>query len=287
MNSLLVDAGNTRIKWRVVDARTPECPPDDMPFDAVATTDLAALASAWTALRDVVEIVVSNVAGPAIATALRELAARSWPAARVEWLQASALRAGVENGYRDPARLGSDRWAALLGARARRPQHDQLVCAFGTATTLDLLLAPRRGQGAARFVGGLILPGLETMRRSLARGTAQLPDHADFATDVVASGFGTSTEEAIATGIVDAQAGALARAASRAHSFRVDERVPFVLALAGGGADAMVPAVRDLGIPFERVPDLVLRGLQALRGPSVDATMRASPDPSVPCAHSS
>ena len=86
------------------------------------------------------------------------------------WVIPKEAQCGVKNGYRNPAQLGSDRWAALIGARALHGARPVLVVCCGTATTIDLLTA--QGQ----FAGGCILPGVGTMLRSLHEKTAALPD---------------------------------------------------------------------------------------------------------------
>src|SRR5437899_12704171 len=75
------------------------------------------------------------------------------------------------------------------------------VVTAGTATTVDVL----RGDGS--FVGGVILPGLELMKRSLARNTAGL--------SLARGRFSAeprNTADAIETGCLLAQAGAIERA---------------------------------------------------------------------------
>ena len=76
------------------------------------------------------------------------------------FIGAREKQCGVRNGYAKPAQLGSDRWAALIAAW-HLVQRKCLVVDSGTATTIDTL----SGQG--EFVGGLILPGVELMQRSL------------------------------------------------------------------------------------------------------------------------
>ena len=55
-------------------------------------------------------------------------------------VRAEAVRAGVRNGYREPGRLGVDRWCALM-LRGRRCPGPALVVMVGTATTVDTLAA--------------------------------------------------------------------------------------------------------------------------------------------------
>ena len=78
-----------------------------------------------------------------------------------------AEQCGVRSSYAEPAQLGADRWAALIGARRRYAGPCAVVNA-GTTMTVDALSA----EGI--FLGGFIVPGLELMREALARNTAQL-----------------------------------------------------------------------------------------------------------------
>jgi type III pantothenate kinase len=114
------------------------------------------------------------------------------------------------------------------------------VVTAGTATTVDVL----RGDG--RFVGGVILPGLELMKRSLARDTAGLPlAKGRFA------GEPRNTADAIETGCLLAQAGAIERAFATMEPGAA-------CVLAGGSARRIA---RHLSIPVRLVDNLVLEGL--------------------------
>jgi type III pantothenate kinase len=156
------------------------------------------------------------------------------------------------NGYLDPHQLGADRWHALLGACARLPGTSMVVVNAGTATTVDCV---RAGEESSRFVGGCIAPGVRLMLESLARNTAGLPLATGVAVD-----FPDTTDRAIVTGVLDAQAGLVERVWRR-FSAGLD-RAPRLL-LAGGHAELL--AAR---LPNEFAPliehNLVLRGL-ALR----------------------
>src|SRR5690606_34341225 len=145
-----------------------------------------------------------NVAGAGVAAAIGAAPQAPGPAP-VRWQLARAARRRPVHRCREPSRLGADRWAALLGLAERAPRAGLvgaacLLATFGTATALDTL-APD-----GRFEGGLILPGVDLMLRSLAAGTAGLP---------LASGrpmaFPDHTDAAIVSGVAAAQAGALLR----------------------------------------------------------------------------
>jgi type III pantothenate kinase len=163
----------------------------------------------------------------------------------VEFVQSKSEQCGVRNGYTQPQRLGSDRWAALIAA-----WHDMqgacLVVSCGTATTVDALSA--RGE----FLGGLILPGVDMMHDSLAAGTAQLG---------VAEGalkdFPLDTADAIHSGVVRATLGAIESQFKLLCAKEVGARC----ILSGGAA---LKVMLHLSIPFDHVDNLVLRGLQII-----------------------
>jgi type III pantothenate kinase len=156
-------------------------------------------------------------------------------------VSAGALQCGVRNLYEEPQRLGADRWAALIAARHLHPGAALVVCA-GTATTADIL------DHEGTFQGGLILPGLDLMLQSLARNTAQLP----LAVGRFA-GLPRNTADAIVSGCLHAQAGAIERMFAQVASY------PDAICLVSGGA---APQLFDLlRIPKRQAANLVLEGL--------------------------
>jgi type III pantothenate kinase len=233
---LVMDAGNTRIKWGLHDGAGWSA------SGAVATSEAHALPAALADLPMAPSrLLASNVAGPAARAAI-ETAARSLGIAAV-FLRPAERCCGVRNGYRDPARLGADRWAALVGARARTGAAC-VVANAGTAITVDAL--DRDGL----FIGGLILPGVELMLRSLAGGTADLHDERGAFAE-----FPVTTADAMTSGALCAAAGAVR--AMIEHLQRRDGEAPALL-LTGGGAAAIEPRLPGGAL---LVPRLVLEGL--------------------------
>ncbi len=235
---LLVDAGNTRVKWALADAAAPG---NWSAHGAVPQEGMSQCVPQWQGL-PLARVLVSNVAGAAMAARIAAaLAAASVRPEAIEWFGSVPARAGVVNGYRQPASLGCDRFAALIGARHRFPDEPLLVVGCGTATTIDALDAN------GRFTGGMILPGAGLMAHALAQRTAQLP-----AVDAAAPTaiFADNTEDAIASGCLHAQAGAIALARQALPGARC--------VLSGGAADAVAPL---LAPPVERIDHLVLLGL--------------------------
>lgn len=211
---VLIDAGNTRAKfgWVMPDGQRE---PASL---ALPYTNLGPLAD-W--LRQLPKAPTAalgvNVAGPAVAAAITaRLAVHKCP---IRWITSQSEAAGIRNAYDTASQLGADRWVSLIGlARHVRLQTSQpplMLASFGTATTIDTLVVDTRaespelaGSHPARwvFLGGVIFPGPTLMRSSLVEGTANLPD----ASGPIAR-HPTNTNQAIATGIAAAQAGAVLR----------------------------------------------------------------------------
>jgi len=227
-----ISASDTRIKWGVRDGNA-WIAQGALPTGEAAS--LAGVSAGWPAAR----IVACNVAGDVVGEAISQALATRFPP--LLWLRSSAAICGVRNGYAQPEQLGTDRWAALIGARGQVASACLVVCA-GTATTVDWLDA------SGVFRGGLILPGVDLMRAALARNTAQLP---------LAEGEFCSaprnTMDAIVSGCLHAQIGAI----ERMYSGLAGEPNAICL-LTGGAAARLAP---HLNIPFRLEENLILDGL--------------------------
>ncbi len=247
---LCLDCGNTRIKWALMgDGNNPGAA--WLSHGALLTAEASTLRHHLPADLDeagALSIIACNVAGESVRQAI------DGQLASVRWLQASAAQGGVHSRYAPPERLGADRWAALLGAHARQKglgtgRAAVVVCA-GTATTVDLLGAD------GEFRGGLILPGIDLMHRSLARDTAGL--------DVARGRYALQprcTEDAIASGVLHATLGAIERMYRQLAQ-------PADCVLTGGAADQIEP---HLDLPIIAAPLLILEGL-AVAGRASQAT---------------
>ncbi|WP_050476353.1 type III pantothenate kinase [Herbaspirillum rhizosphaerae] len=245
---LLIDAGNTRVKWGVPrdDAWSAEIAGQWLHAGAVARDDVDALPQAWQGLT-VTRVVVSNVAGTGMREALEaNVRAACGDRIAIEWFASQAQLAGLRNFYKHPAQLGCDRFASAIGAHALFPDRALIVATCGTATTVDAVTA----DGA--FIGGMILPGLGVMASSLALNTAQLPQIQTISE--VTTPFADNTTDAIIAGCIAAQTGAIERAVVGHRAQHGD-----VLCVVAGGAGPLLASY--LAMPCEKVDNLVLIGL--------------------------
>ena len=230
----LFDLGNTRLK----------CAPliDGCCGGVVALAhDEAGFGERLDALlpaRGGVAHVASVVSNERTVDLLEQLASRF---ARIDVARTQATCAGVRIAYAEPARLGVDRFLALLAAHERAGA--ALVVGVGTALTLDLIDA--RGQ----HHGGRIAPSPALMREALHTRAPALPFEGG-----VRVAFASDTVDALASGCEGA---ALALITDGLAAARERLGIAPNLLLHGGGAPALQAALPG-SIP---VPSLVLQGL--------------------------
>ena len=244
---LIIDAGNTRVKWAIHDGRK------WLSRGAIDTAAVVGSESFGDAMKsfEIDRAVMSNVAGPLVAKAIA--GQLHYLAEPILIVSAEAKQCGVVSHYETPAQLGSDRWAALIAAHAAAidEPRPQLVVMSGTALTVDALTAD------GNFLGGIIVPGLMLMHHALHRGTAQLPS---------ASGqyqtFPCNTLNAIASGALEACAGAVARM----HTHLAARAGVSVHSVGSGGA--MTALAPHLPFPVSINDNLVLDGLLVIANAS-------------------
>ncbi len=248
---LLIDAGNTRIKWSMVDSaeKGAKALGHWAASGSIECDNVLLLGEAWRG-KKIARVIVSNVGGRAMREGLEQALLRALGPKPVpmEWFASAAFLGDVHNGYQNPAQLGCDRFASVIGAHALFPKQPLIVATCGTATTIDAVTAD------GLFLGGMILPGLGLMATSLARNTAQLPQVTQ---QVLASTpFADNTDDAILSGCIAAQAGAIERAVTEHAGQRA---IPAVQCILSGGAAAWIAP--HLSVPCKSVENLVLIGL--------------------------
>ena len=230
---LLIDIGNTRIKPALLENDVLR-PLDPVAHDAFRPPPGARVDEVW----------IADVARAAVGDAVREACRSAFPHARIESPRSPASACGVVNAYAEPARLGIDRFLALVAAHAREPG-PAIVASLGTALTVDAVHADGRHRG------GLIAPSPALMLDALLGATGKIENRRDGAV----ADFGASTEDGLASGCWMACA-ALVEHAARAFETECG-RAPVLFVTGGGGARL----ARLLEWPVEDAPALVLEGL--------------------------
>jgi type III pantothenate kinase len=247
LSTLLIDVGNTRVKWaRLVAGRVGR--------------QQAAVHAGWTRddfarvvfgrARGVERILAVSVAGARV-DRMVTAAARVQTGIRPEFFASTRHAAGVTTLYSEPWRLGADRLAAAIGAYGI--SRGRAVCIIGVGTALTLDLVDTRG----RHRGGAIVPAPALMKDSLLVKTSGIRRRAR---GVSAAGafFARNTHAAIEQGSRYAAAAVIDRAVVEAR--KLLGQAPLVL-LTGGGAPTLRPLIRARHV---LVPDLVLQGLAVI-----------------------
>lgn len=240
MSTLLLDLGNTRLKWAWLDSVLAARAGGQM-IEPTALTH-AGSDTDWSALfaePPPQRIILASVAGE-LSNALTIAIRQRWGGLELQEIGTPAQFDRWRCSYAHPEKLGVDRFVAMLGALALAPVNTSCVIAVaGTALTIDVL----DPHGA--HLGGLILPGPQLMRSSLRRATAQLP-----LVQNPAHVLGQSTEAAIAAGTTRAGAALIQE---------VIAQYPGAMAfLSGGAASELKPAIQR---PINWRPDLLMQGM--------------------------
>ena len=236
MINLLVDIGNTRLKWAIL---------QDGGFvtgHPLVNQQITrhGLIEAWSISASPERLAIACFSWAPLLERVLEVAVELWPAIEISHVKSQAHAFGVHNAYQQPEKLGIDRWLALVAVR----NHYQLPACIvdcGTAITVDLIDADGKHQG------GLISPGLTLMKKSLATGTETLQFH-ETSYDFGPANF---TEAAIYSGTLAAAVGLIEHVLTKQSN-------AMQLILTGGDAEIIAT---QLGIKPIVDTDLVLRGL--------------------------
>jgi type III pantothenate kinase len=207
---LVIDIGNTRTKWALVDSA-----------GRLQETDVCLnieIAKASFPIKKATQALIANVAGETMAQEVSQLLSPL----PIHFATAKPSASGVKNLY--AANLGVDRWAALIAAWYHT-KHATVVVNAGTAITIDAL-------SKGEFLGGTIMPGLHLLRAALSENTAQLDvDEGAYAE------FPRNTPDAIQTGCLSAVVGAI-----HLMQKRLEKRSGWLPKLVMTGGDARIVA---------------------------------------------
>lgn len=238
---LLIDFGNSRLKWASWENGALHYGGEALHREQ----ELEGLfASWWQDLSPPRAVLCASVSDAANDARLAQWCEQHWQRP-VHWLQAVEKQLGVRNAYTDAQTLGSDRWAALLGAHGASSHHVGIIDC-GSALTVDLL----RADGT--HDGGYILPGLRMMQQCLLERTGRVVAEPLMAEQMTP---GQSTRECLAHGALRSVTALLDRLMTELPA-RYDNGLEWLLT--GGDAPHIRPHLREA---CRLVPDLVLQGL--------------------------
>lgn len=233
--TLLIDMGNSRLKWAWLEAG--QLSPGIALFNQ--DLDREALLTSWQNLPTPKRLLIACVSQTALLALVESLALELWHELEIVRIGSKAYAHGVQNAYLQPEKLGVDRWLAVVAAYHR---YQTAVCVIdcGTAITVDVVDAQGKHQG------GWICPGLVLMKKSLALGTHAL----ELYEGDTALGLANHTQAAIYNGTLAAAVGLVEQVIRQYDSLQ--------LILTGGDAQLVASQLR---VKCVVEPDLVLQGL--------------------------
>lgn len=236
---LELDAGNTRLKWRLLDTAGQR-----LDAGTLMMSDEQALSVVRERGNRAGHIRIASVAGAEFDQRLRDW----WQCAerQLDFAQARQQAAGVTNAYAEPSSMGVDRWLAML-AGFHRAGGACMVIDCGSAITVDLVDA------AGCHRGGYIVPGLLMLERALLSGTQGV--RFDRATEALATRPGRSTAEAVCHGTLFMASAWLSRCQLLCQELCGSAAKYYIT---GGDAERLIGLLDQ---HCELVPDLVLDGL--------------------------
>ena len=255
MSFLVMDVGNSRLKWGLYDQPRPHAVLLTHGVVALEAVD-SLFETVWRQQPRPQEMLGCFVASEAVRARVEEQLG-AWGVSP-RWVKAQPCLAGLTNTYAHPYQLGADRWLAMIGALHRthpdlaqaaapRVTRPLVVVMVGTAVTIDAV------DDRQHFIGGLILPGFGLMLRALELGTAGLRVPSGEVRD-----FPDNTSDALMSGGTDAIAGAIERSLRRLRKHTGHEP----MLIMSGGAVSRLSHVEEL--PASVVENLIFEGLLTL-----------------------
>lgn len=251
MSILLIDAGNTRIKWAISSGDSSEINigfKTSGVFDNFSSEDLSSVPN----LAEITHIICSSVISKEKTLELKNICQHLMPSAHWHQITGTSALNQLPTKYKNPEQLGADRRAMLLGAQQLFSGKNILVIGTGTATTIDLL-------ANQEHLGGWILPGITLMAEMLSSNTANLPNIFEKIRSLSKIEPALSTEEGIHHGIFASQAGAI----SIAEQYAKHNNIQLDLTVLSGGNANLISHHLDNQNILVTEPQLVLKGLLA------------------------
>jgi type III pantothenate kinase len=241
---LLIDVGNSRIKWRLVDH---EYTTETACHDGTLK-DLALFISSL-----IPEEISVSLAAVNQTEDLKNLLGNH-RFKHVHIAHSEASQRGLKNSYEHPERMGVDRWLAMIAvysaARNKKAQQGFIIVDAGSAMTIDVV------SPSGEHVGGYIVPGLQMAQRALFANTERVIQYDEKTASTLYGKhkrLGNNTLECVEYGVIN-QLVALVKSVEEAYS-------GYEIIFTGGDSE-LLAGYFEAGT-VDR--DLVLKGLWQVR----------------------
>ncbi len=245
---LLIDVGNSRIKWAISQAGKLTAHGSAEHVGVVPVELNQVLQPGELPTR----VIAANVAGDVYEQLLGDWVQRQW-SLDVDYVEVDPDYSDIKLAYSDPHKFGVDRWLALIAARDLLSA-DVAVVDVGTAVTVDVMTAQGLHQG------GIIIPGLSLMQQSLMQKSSAIQQELISQENAKSALLGRDTASGITSGSLYAVTGAIEHLLTKVVA-QTGTRLSVIIS--GGDAEAVRAELR---IESRHIPDLVLQGMKILKG---------------------
>lgn len=191
------------------------------------------------------QVVVCSVASNALNKHLASVVNTLW-ALELSFFEVTARCEGVVNSYKDPSRMGADRWLASIAAK--HLYENRAVCVVDCGTAINVEFVSDKGV----HEGGYIIPGVKLMQKSLLENT----EHIRYMQGVEKIEKGTDTQANVLNGSLFS-AIALIEKLQR----QIAQKNGLII-ITGGSSDLFIGLVKGENVIFNR--ELVMDGFRFL-----------------------
>lgn len=243
---LLIDIGNTRLKWATLEAGQ-LIPGGSLLYKDIPTDDI--LWQNWAFPVAPEAVFISSVSSKGVVKAFKQTFLEHWAVEPIR-IQSEEISCGVINAYDSPSKLGTDRWLGVIAAHALY-EGPSVVIDLGTASTVDLV------SETGQHLGGLIVPGLTMMKSSLMKSTAQVSlDEAELSSESWNSLLAGNTLEAVEGGAIFATVSFIDRVVSELEA---EMMTSLTRIITGGDCLSIEPLLEE---DYHIEPNWILKGMQ-------------------------
>ncbi|HIO97265.1 MAG TPA: type III pantothenate kinase [Leucothrix sp.] len=268
MTALLIDAGNSSIKWCLLKDNNlgvmQRCNYQALQNDKQKTPQQCIESIINSNQASAKSVFMVSVVGDNFITNAQSYCADL----KLNFINitSSTELAGVRNAYDEPQKLGADRLVAMVAAQHqnKNPNDKQanIIIDSGTATTIDAV------DESGQHLGGLILPGFKLCTQSLLSNTKQLPlwgqssgeTMDDNQLNFIPEIFSKNTRLAIQSASVLGLAGAIDSICSNMAK-HFDKNISVNKILCGGSAKILQPYLQSTVTLNE---SLIMQGLKVI-----------------------
>ena len=235
---LLFDQGNSRLKFRLMNEQ------GDCIREGIISEENLRAELDHPAFKDPYQVLICA------SGKMKFHPADYWPGSGIHFFSSTDANS-IDWAYPDISQLGTDRMAALLGAKAKFPQRNLIVADAGTCLTVDFL------HSDAKHLGGFISPGYRMRLRAMHEFTRALPlPEDDFPEQAMP---GTNTVNCMRSG---AFSGIIAEIRHHFSNNPFGKNSEFSCILTGGDAQNFAHHLKESTFV---APDLIFTGLFSIR----------------------